>query len=67
MRMPQLGATLPGGKPWLKIDVEAAARDAGLAGSLNGVAGQDPSQLLRYLESLDAKPTGVGRDRVRGV
>ena len=66
VRMPQLRTMLPHGKSWLKVDVEALARGAGL-GTLDQVRGQDPAQLLDYLHSLDAKPTDVGRERVRGV
>ena len=66
LRMPQLQAMLPEGKSWLKLDVAAAARDAEF-GQLAQLGGQDPSQLLEYLRSLDATPTEVGRSRVRGV
>ena len=66
LRMPQLQTMLPQGKSWLRLDLEAAAKGAGL-GTLDQIRGQDPTQLLAYLESLDAKPTLVGRARVRGV
>ena len=67
VHMPELRSMLPEGKSWLKVDVDARARGAG-AGPLDLFGGgQDPTQLLEYLRSLDAKPTVVGRDRVRGV
>ena len=66
LRMSQLQTMLPRGKSWLKLDLEAAAKGAGY-GTLDQLRGQDPTQLLEYLQSLDAEPTLLGRDRVRGV
>jgi len=66
MRAPFLTKSLPGGKQWLKIDVQAAAR------RLTGV---DPTQLsmqngpgdqLQQLRAASAAHV-VGRDVVRGV
>jgi hypothetical protein len=65
-----LAQKIPGGKPWLKIDLDKAAAAAGIRGlsSLTGnPASSDPSQLLQYLRAVSGTITKVGSEQVGGV
>jgi hypothetical protein len=65
-----VGQKLPGGKPWLKIDLAQAGAAAGVPGlgSLTGnPASSDPSQLLQYLRAVSGKITTVGTQQIGGV
>jgi hypothetical protein len=64
MKMPSLTSALPGGKPWVKFDLRAAAKSAGVdLGSLGAV---DPKQgLQQLLASGDVKK--IGTDTIGGV
>lgn len=56
-----------GGKPWLKIDLEAAAKQAGVdLGSLSQLQQADPSQALDQLRGVTGEVTKVGEEKVRG-
>lgn len=68
MRIPFLNASLPGVKPWLKLDLDRSARSSGLdfSGFLQLGRGGDPTQTLRYLRAAgDVKK--VATETVRGV
>lgn len=57
------------GKPWLKINLGAAARSAGLPGLsslLNNPVSSDPSQFLRYLRAASGHVSEVGTQSVDG-
>jgi hypothetical protein len=61
---------IPGGKPWLKIDLAKAAAAAGIPGlsSLTGSpASSDPSQLLQYLRAVSGNITTVGSEQIGGL
>ena len=66
-----ISARLPGGKPWIEMNLDKAGKLAGVSnlGSLTGGAGStDPSQFLQYLRASD--PRGVkqvGSATVNGV
>jgi Zn-dependent alcohol dehydrogenase len=65
-----LASKIPGGKPWLKIDLDKAAAAAGIPGlsSLTGnPASSDPSQLLQYLRAVSGTITKVGTEQVGGT
>jgi hypothetical protein len=65
-----LAQKIPGGKPWLKIDLDKAAAAAGIPGlsSLTGnPASSDPSQMLQYLRAVSGTITKVGSDQVGGT
>ena len=67
MRMPLLGALLPGGKQWVRMDLEKVGKAAGLdVQQLMGVGGSDPRRMLDYIRSA-ADLEEVGEDTVRGV
>jgi hypothetical protein len=65
-----LAQKIPGGKPWLKIDLDKAASAAGIPGlsSLtSNPASSDPSQLLQYLRAVSGTITKVGSEQVGGT
>lgn len=65
-----LASKIPGGKPWLKVDVSKAASSSGVPGlsSLAGSPGSnDPSQLLQYLRAVSGSISNQGSEQVGGV
>ncbi len=69
MRMPLLADKLPGGKEWVRLDLEKAASLQGLdLEQLEGFAkGSDPRQMLDFLRSVSSEVTRIGTEEVRGV
>jgi hypothetical protein len=71
MRMPAvLTSKLPGGRPWIKLDLAKLASAMGVPGlsSMFGGPGMDdPSQFLQYLRGVSGGVTKVGSDSVAGV
>ena len=67
MKLDGLGDRLPGGKPWIKLDLEKLGDAAGLdMQALMQGSGGDPTQYLQYLEAVkDSKQ--MGTERVNGV
>jgi len=67
MRMPMLKGQLPGGKEWMKIDMQKAGKAAGLdmSAMMQG-GGSDPAAMLRWLEATDGVEE-LGTEAVRGV
>jgi hypothetical protein len=68
MRLPALSKVIPGGKPWVKIDLSKLASLKGVNFSqlLQTAGQQDPTQALQVLQSIgDVKE--VGSDQVDGV
>jgi hypothetical protein len=59
---------LPGGKSWMRIDLDKAAKQQGFDLDVLGTSGpsQDPTQALDYLKGAGAS-TKVGTEEVRGV
>ena len=67
MRSPLFARSLPGGKPWLKMDLSKLAAAKGIDLSTFQQLNQaDPSQTLAYLKGAGASRE-LGYDRVRGV
>ena len=63
-----LGAALPRGKSWVKVDLATAGRSVGLgAGSIGQAQAGDPSQTLDYLRGVTGHVTRVGAEDVRGT
>lgn len=56
---------LPGLKPWIKMDLDQFARQAGLPG-FGSFTSQDPTSALRFLRAAD-DVTVAGRESVRGA
>jgi hypothetical protein len=67
---PSLAAQIPGGKPWLKLNLQEAGKQAGIDLSQllqSGNMSQDPTQMLDYLRAASGEVTKVGNEQVRGV
>jgi hypothetical protein len=70
MRMPEgLGMALPGGKRWLKVDLEGLGALAGaeLGGLTQLQRQQSPAQLLDFLKAVEGDVEQLGEEEVRGV
>lgn len=66
LRFPALTKQLPTGKTWLKVDLERAAKKAGLdLGSLGG--DQNPADSLAMLRGSSDKVEKVGSETIGGV
>jgi hypothetical protein len=68
MQLPVLTKLVPGGKPWIKLDLDQLAKLKGVDFSqLLQVAGQqDPTQALQWLQSV-GNVQKVGEEQVDGV
>lgn len=68
MRMPAVaGASVPHGKEWLSVDLDAALDKAGLGGINPANLQQDPSQFLTLLRASSVDVQEAGYDTVRGA
>jgi hypothetical protein len=67
-RLPsELASQLPGGKAWIKLDLEALGSMTGVdLGSLADASSSDPTQALQFLEGASGEVTKVGTDTIRG-
>jgi hypothetical protein len=67
MRSDALTASLPGGKHWIKLDLEALAHKQGLdLGQLQQLGGSDPTQWLSYLKKA-GEVEKIGSEAIRGT
>jgi len=63
-----LGAALPPGKSWVKVDLATAGQSIGVdASGLSQSQAGDPSQTLDYLRGASDNITRVGTEDVRGT
>ncbi|HEY7953442.1 MAG TPA: hypothetical protein VID70_10690 [Solirubrobacteraceae bacterium] len=68
MNMPFLTEKLPGGKPWMKLDISKAAAAAGISTSQFGSLEQnDPTKFLDYLRASSGAVANLGSQNVDGV
>ena len=68
MKFDLLTQSLPGGKPWVKIDLNEVAKQQGVnLGQLSQIAQSDPSQALSWLKAVSGNVRDVGEEEVRGV
>jgi hypothetical protein len=68
MRMPFLTRLIPGGKPWLKMDLETIGRQAGVDfAALSQMGQSDPTQYLNYLAGASDDVREVGKQTIGGV
>ena len=68
MHAPSLAQQVPGGKQWLKLDVEAVAKSQKVdLGQFRQLTQNDPTQMLTYLRATSGKIEKVGTESVRGV
>jgi hypothetical protein len=66
-RFPFLEGKLPGGKHWLKIDLEKQGRAMGVDFTALQSSTSDPTQMLRYLEAASSGVEKIGADTVAGA
>jgi hypothetical protein len=67
MRVPFLADRIPGGKSWVKMDLEAVARKQGIElPSVASFGQSDPSAFLDFLRAAGDLRT-VGKEQVQGV
>lgn len=65
---PQLAAELPGGKSWMKMDLEELGKEQGIDfDELMQFSQSDPTQSLQYLRGASDDFEKVGEEAVRGV
>jgi len=67
LRMPNLAELVPGGKKWVKLDIDELGAQQGI--DITGVdqLGQaDPAQLLALLQSIEGSIEDLGTETVRG-
>jgi hypothetical protein len=65
-----LSSKIPGGKPWLKVDLSqlgSASGVPGLGALATSPGSSDPSQFLQYLRAVGGSITKVGTESVNGV
>jgi hypothetical protein len=68
MKFPAEMSAAFGGKPWVKIDLQAAAEASGAdLGALSSAAAADPTQSLAQLRGVSDDVTEVGEEELRGV
>ena len=68
MHAPALAQQLPGGKEWLKLDIEAVAKSQNVnLGQFRQLTQNDPTQMLAYLRATSGKIEEVGTEDVRGA
>ena len=67
LNMPVLANVMPGGKPWIKIDLAAVGKQAGIDLSQFTQLGSDPSQMVDWLRTVSGDVTTVGTEQIDGV
>jgi len=68
MDVPLLSSSLPSATPWIKLDLGAVGRQAGVnLGSIMDSSNNDPSQALSYLTGASSNVQNLGTDTIRGV
>jgi len=67
MRLPVLTRLLPGGKPWIKMDLNAIGKQAGIDLSQFTQFASDPSRMVDWLRTASGDVTTVGTETIDGV
>jgi hypothetical protein len=62
-----LAGHLPGGKPWIEINLAAAGSALGLGAAFSNPAQTNPGEFLNYLRSTSGSVTTVGSATIGGV
>jgi hypothetical protein len=66
MRLPVLTKLLPGGKPWIKVDLGQVGKRAGIDISQFTQFANDPTQMVDWLRAASGSVTTVGTEDVGG-
>jgi hypothetical protein len=68
MRMPFLTRLIPGGRPWLELDLEELGRQAGVdIAALSQLGQSDPTHYLTFLSGASEDVREVGAQSIDGV
>ena len=67
LNLPVLAKVMPGGKPWIKLDLNAVGKQAGIDLSQFTQLGTDPSQMVGWLRTVSGDVTTVGAEQLDGV
>lgn len=68
MRSPVLTGSMPGGKPWIKMDLQSVGKQQGVDFSaLMSSSNSDPTQSLSYLEASSNTIVKMGTETIDGV
>jgi hypothetical protein len=67
LNLPVLSKVLPGGKPWIKMDLNAIGKQAGLDLSQLTQLSSDPTQMVDWLRTVSGKVDTIGTERLDGV
>ena len=66
MRLPVLTKLLPGGKPWIKVDLGEVGKRAGIDVSQFTQFANDPTQMVDWLRAASGSVTTVGTENIGG-
>jgi hypothetical protein len=66
MRLPVLTKLMPGGKPWIKIDLAEVGKQAGIDVSQFTQLANDPTQMVDWLRAASGSVTTVGTENIGG-
>ena len=66
MRLPVLTRLLPGGKPWIKVDLGEVGKRAGIDVSQFTQFASDPTQMVDWLRAASGSVTTVGTENIDG-
>lgn len=64
---PAIASRLPGGRPWMKVDLAKASGIPGFSSLANNPVSSDPSQFLSYLRAAAGHVSKLGTEVVNGV
>jgi hypothetical protein len=67
LNLPVLSKVLPGGKPWIKMDLNAIGKQAGLDLSQLTQFSSDPSRMVDWLRTVSGKVDTIGTEQLDGV
>jgi len=67
LRLPVLAKVLPGGKPWIKMDLARLGQQAGVDVSQFAQLGNDPSRMVDWLRAASDQVTTVGAEEIDGA
>jgi hypothetical protein len=64
---PAIARKLPGGRPWMKVDLAKASGIPGFSSLANNPVSTDPSQFLSYLRAASGNVSKQGSEVVNGI
>ncbi|HET7048796.1 MAG TPA: hypothetical protein VFI54_11070 [Solirubrobacteraceae bacterium] len=64
---PAIASKLPGGRPWIKVDLAKASGIPGFSSLANNPVSSDPSQFLSYLRATSGTVSKQGSAVVNGI